>query len=60
MPCIPSPEDGEPRRRRIAPPVMPFIVCVARPVGKAELEREEKARAARGQERDRLRVKRAR
>eukprot|EP00974_Lingulodinium_polyedra_P081001 7847414-Lingulodinium_polyedra.AAC.1 len=35
-----------------------FIVCVARPVGKVELEREEKARAARGQERGRLRAKR--
>eukprot|EP00974_Lingulodinium_polyedra_P115009 11138711-Lingulodinium_polyedra.AAC.1 len=27
---------------------MPFVACVARPVGKAELEREEEARAARG------------
>eukprot|EP00974_Lingulodinium_polyedra_P113031 10941312-Lingulodinium_polyedra.AAC.1 len=57
MPCIEAAEDG-PRRRRIAPHLMPFVACVARPVGKAELEREEKARAALDHEWERLRSKR--
>eukprot|EP00974_Lingulodinium_polyedra_P028532 2749733-Lingulodinium_polyedra.AAC.1 len=56
MPCTEAPDDG-PRRRRIAPPAMLSVACVARPVGKAELEREEKARAARGHEWARFRSK---
>eukprot|EP00974_Lingulodinium_polyedra_P064652 6245330-Lingulodinium_polyedra.AAC.1 len=36
---------------------MPFMACVARPVGKAELAREEKAQAARDHEWERLRSK---
>eukprot|EP00974_Lingulodinium_polyedra_P046342 4440107-Lingulodinium_polyedra.AAC.1 len=57
VPCTPRPTKREPHRRNIAPPVRIFIACVARPVGKAELEREEKARAARDQEWERLRAK---
>eukprot|EP00974_Lingulodinium_polyedra_P011819 1140798-Lingulodinium_polyedra.AAC.1 len=59
MPCIPSPtkRSPDPHRRKIAPPVLPYVACVARPVGKAELEREEKAREARDKEWARLREK---
>eukprot|EP00974_Lingulodinium_polyedra_P068235 6606624-Lingulodinium_polyedra.AAC.1 len=39
---------------------MPFVACAARPVGKAELEWEEKARAARDHEWARFRSKRVR
>eukprot|EP00974_Lingulodinium_polyedra_P072202 6988575-Lingulodinium_polyedra.AAC.1 len=53
MPCVEDADDG-PHRRRIAPHLMPFMACVARPAGKAELEREEKARAARDHEWERL------
>eukprot|EP00974_Lingulodinium_polyedra_P086872 8420246-Lingulodinium_polyedra.AAC.1 len=58
MPCVDTSDDG-PHRRRIAPPAMPFVACAARPVGKAELEREEKARAARDHEWARFRSKHA-
>eukprot|EP00974_Lingulodinium_polyedra_P069742 6750335-Lingulodinium_polyedra.AAC.1 len=59
MPCVPSPtrQSPDPHRRKIAPPVLPYVACVARPVGKAELEREEKAREARDKEWARLREK---
>eukprot|EP00974_Lingulodinium_polyedra_P039630 3802142-Lingulodinium_polyedra.AAC.1 len=58
MPCIPgSPGDGDPHRDRIAPPTSPFSACVARPVGKAELEREPEAQKARDKEWQRLRDK---
>eukprot|EP00974_Lingulodinium_polyedra_P131193 11216775-Lingulodinium_polyedra.AAC.1 len=56
MPCLPdSPGDADPHRDHIAPPLFPFNACVARPVGKAELEREPEAQKARDKEWQRLR-----
>eukprot|EP00974_Lingulodinium_polyedra_P126282 11197706-Lingulodinium_polyedra.AAC.1 len=57
MPCGEPVDDG-PHRQKIAPHVMLSMACVARPVGKAELEREEQARAARDHAWERLRSKR--
>eukprot|EP00974_Lingulodinium_polyedra_P128651 11206983-Lingulodinium_polyedra.AAC.1 len=59
MPCVPAPsaDDGHPHRRKVCNPWFIGLACVARPVGKAELEREPAARAARDKEWDRLRDK---
>eukprot|EP00974_Lingulodinium_polyedra_P000946 88431-Lingulodinium_polyedra.AAC.1 len=59
MPCAPalSADDGNPHRRKVCKPWFPLPACVARPVGKAELERGPAARAARDKEWIRLRGK---
>ena len=59
FPAMPTKRATEkpPHRQKIRPHQWPFNACVARPVGKAEIKAQPKAKAALQKEWDRLRLK---
>ena len=58
-PCLPRQPSGDPRghRDKLGTPPYPDNLCVARPVGNAEIERTPAAKEAMKKEWDRLRSK---